>query len=88
MNEKTGNSIANASSGERVADEASIKLPLRLGWRRETVVKEIIGSGSSSSGSGSGSGGVRGDVIYYAPCGKKLRNFQEIERVSAFTAQL
>lgn len=37
-------------------------------WRRETIVKEITKNG------------VKGDVIYYSPCSKKLRNFQEIER--------
>ena len=26
--------------------------------------------------------GIKGDVIYYSPCSKKLRTFQEIERVN------
>ncbi len=49
--------------------EAKLKLPLMMGWRRETIVKEIYKNG------------VKGDVIYYSPCSKKLRTFQEIERV-------
>lgn len=48
--------------------EAKIKLPLKHGWKRETIVKEIHKNG------------IRGDVIYYSPCSKKLRTFQEIER--------
>jgi hypothetical protein len=48
--------------------EAKIKLPLRYGWKRETIIKEIHKNG------------IRGDVIYYSPCSKKLRTFQEIER--------
>jgi hypothetical protein len=29
--------------------------------------------------------GVRGDVSYYAPCGRKLRSFQEIDRVTVLS---
>ena len=50
--------------------EAKIKIPIKHGWRRETIVKEIHKNG------------IKGDVIYYSPCNKKLRSFQEIERVS------
>jgi hypothetical protein len=48
--------------------EAKIKLPLKYGWKRETIVKELHRNG------------VKGDVIYYSPCGRRLRSFQEIER--------
>ncbi|CAF0997381.1 unnamed protein product, partial [Brachionus calyciflorus] len=48
--------------------EEKMKQPLRFNFKRETIVKELT------------SNGVKGDVIYYSPCGKKLRNFQEIER--------
>ena len=49
-------------------DENKIRYPLKLKWKRETIVKEIHKNG------------IKGDVIYYSPCGKKLRTFQEIER--------
>lgn len=39
-------------------------------WRRETRIKSFSRSG------------VRGEVIYYAPCGKKLRSYPEVVRVS------
>ncbi len=38
-------------------------------WKRVTIVRAITRTG------------VRGDVSYYAPCGRKLRSFQEIDRV-------
>lgn len=48
--------------------EEKIKAPLKYGWRRETIVKEVHKNG------------IKGDVIYYSPCSKKLRAFQDIER--------
>jgi hypothetical protein len=38
-------------------------------WKRVTIIRAITRTG------------VRGDVSYYAPCGRKLRSFQEIDRV-------
>jgi hypothetical protein len=65
----TTTNTGNAASDEiKKNDVAKIKYPLKLKWRRETIVKEIHKNG------------IRGDVIYYSPCGKKLRTFQEIER--------
>jgi hypothetical protein len=61
-------SANNTNEEMRKIDENKIKFPLKLKWRRETIVKEIHKNG------------IRGDVIYYSPCGKKLRTFQEIER--------
>ena len=52
--------------------EEKLKLPLRFNFKRETIVKELTNNG------------VKGDVIYYSPCAKKLRNFQEIDRVYFF----
>ena len=45
-------------------------------WRRETIVKEVYKNG------------IKGDVIYYSPCSKKLRTFQEIERVSFLESKI
>ena len=47
-------------------------MPLSQGWRRETLVREYSKSG------------VRGDVVYYAPCGKKFKQYPDITRVSNF----
>jgi len=38
-------------------------------WKRVTIIRAITRTG------------VRGDVFYYGPCGRKLRSFQEIDRV-------
>ena len=29
-----------------------------------------------------GSGGLRGDVYYFAPCGKKIRTYPDVKKVS------
>uniref|UniRef100_A0A158P7H3 Bromo domain-containing protein n=1 Tax=Angiostrongylus cantonensis TaxID=6313 RepID=A0A158P7H3_ANGCA len=39
-----------------------------LRWRRQTCIRSIAASG------------VRGDVVYYAPCGKKLSTYAEVLR--------
>ena len=49
-----------------------LRLPLKNGWRRETTVREYSKSG------------VRGDVCYYAPCGKKFKQYPDIVRVRTF----
>ncbi|UJR10202.1 hypothetical protein I4U23_014417 [Adineta vaga] len=49
-------------------NEALVRIPLNRGWKRITIVRAITRTG------------VRGDVSYYAPCGRKLRSFQEIDR--------
>ncbi|CAF4171071.1 unnamed protein product [Rotaria socialis] len=53
--------------GEEV-NETLVRIPLNRGWKRVTIVRAITRTG------------VRGDVSYYAPCGRKLRSFQEIDR--------
>ena len=47
-----------------------LRVPLSQGWKRETLVREYSKSG------------VRGDVVYYAPCGKKFKQYPDIIRVS------
>ncbi|CAF0885829.1 unnamed protein product [Rotaria sp. Silwood1] len=49
-------------------NETLVRIPLSRGWKRVTIVRAITRTG------------VRGDVSYYAPCGRKLRSFQEIDR--------
>lgn len=55
-----------------VAEADAVRLPLTKGWRRQTYVRSI----SSNC--------IRGDVIYYAPCGKRLGSYAEVVRVSIF----
>ncbi|CAF1608185.1 unnamed protein product [Adineta ricciae] len=52
-------------------NEALVRIPLNRGWKRVTIVRAVTRTG------------VRGDVSYYAPCGRKLRSFQEIDRYLA-----
>ncbi|KAL7641995.1 UNVERIFIED_CONTAM: hypothetical protein RMT77_007869 [Armadillidium vulgare] len=51
-----------------ITDERSLRVPLLFGWRRETTMRGITQSG------------VRGEVIYYAPCGKPFKQYPDIIR--------
>lgn len=51
-------------------NEEDIRAPLKFGWRRYTIISRISSSG------------IRGDVLYMSPEGKKLRNLSDIQRVS------
>ncbi|XP_035485025.1 bromodomain adjacent to zinc finger domain protein 2B isoform X4 [Scophthalmus maximus] len=50
---------------KRVMDEKELMIPLELGWRRETRIKSVAGRS-------------QGDVAYYGPCGKKLRQYPDV----------
>lgn len=50
---------------KRLMDEKELMLPLELGWRRETRIKSLAGR-------------PHGEVAYYAPCGKKLRQYPDV----------
>jgi hypothetical protein len=52
-------------------NEEDLRIPLKCGWRRYTIISRISSSG------------VRGDVLYMSPEGKKLRNLNDIQKVSA-----
>ena len=56
-------------------ETAELRIPLECGWKRETLVREYSKSG------------VRGDVVYYAPCGKKFKQYPDIVRVSGRCSQ-
>lgn len=47
-----------------------IRIPLKFGWRRYTIINRISSSG------------VKGDVVYISPEGKKLRTLNDIQKVS------
>ncbi|XP_002933312.2 bromodomain adjacent to zinc finger domain protein 2B isoform X12 [Xenopus tropicalis] len=49
----------------RVTDERELGVPLEYGWQRETRIKNL-------------SGRLQGEVTYYAPCGKKFRQYPEV----------
>lgn len=51
----------------KIVDENLISIPLQEGWRRQTRIK-ATGNGES----------LRGDVYYFAPCGKKIRTYPEL----------
>jgi hypothetical protein len=46
-----------------------LQVPLRNGWRRETTIREYSKSG------------IRGEVVYVAPCGKRFKQYPDIIRV-------
>ncbi|XP_036423616.1 bromodomain adjacent to zinc finger domain protein 2B isoform X5 [Colossoma macropomum] len=49
----------------RVTDERALRRPLEHGWQRETRIMSICGR-------------VQGEVVYYAPCGKKLKQYPDV----------
>ncbi|XP_067083926.1 bromodomain adjacent to zinc finger domain protein 2B isoform X2 [Osmerus mordax] len=49
----------------RVTDERELRLPLEFGWQRETRIRSVAGR-------------LQGEVAYYAPCGKKLRQYPDV----------
>ncbi|XP_042587829.1 bromodomain adjacent to zinc finger domain protein 2B [Cyprinus carpio] len=48
-----------------VTDECALRKPLEYGWQRETRITNM-------------SGRLRGEVAYYAPCGRKLRQYPDV----------
>ncbi|XP_056605644.1 bromodomain adjacent to zinc finger domain protein 2B isoform X4 [Triplophysa dalaica] len=50
---------------KRVMNEDDLRVPLEMGWQRETRVKTVAGR-------------LQGDVAYYAPCGKRLRQYPDV----------
>ncbi|CAB4066508.1 unnamed protein product [Lepeophtheirus salmonis] len=67
-----GGSSSTSSSLPSVKNNNSrmsdLRLPLDLGWKRESLVREYSKSG------------FRGDIFYYAPCGKKFKQYSDILR--------
>uniref|UniRef100_A0A4W5KJ92 Bromodomain adjacent to zinc finger domain 2B n=1 Tax=Hucho hucho TaxID=62062 RepID=A0A4W5KJ92_9TELE len=49
----------------RVTDERELRTPLQFGWQRETRIQNVTGR-------------LQGDVAYYAPCGKKIRQYPDV----------
>ncbi|CAJ0942984.1 unnamed protein product, partial [Mesorhabditis belari] len=51
-----------------VTDVEAVRRALDKGWRRQTCIRQLT------------TAGIRGDVVYYAPCGKKLSTYAEVLR--------
>ena len=51
-----------------VSDESAHRIPLTLGWKRETLIRAI------------GKSGVRGEVTYYSPSGRRFRQYPDVVR--------
>ncbi|KAK2718266.1 hypothetical protein QYM36_005540, partial [Artemia franciscana] len=51
-----------------ILDEDLLRAPLVMGWKRETVIKGV------------GRNGIRGDVTYCAPCGRRFKQYPEVIR--------
>ncbi|XP_028847396.1 bromodomain adjacent to zinc finger domain protein 2B isoform X2 [Denticeps clupeoides] len=58
---------------KRVTDERELRTPLELGWQRETHIRTAGGR-------------LQGEVAYYAPCGKKLRQYPDVVKYLARNA--
>ncbi|XP_073726899.1 bromodomain adjacent to zinc finger domain protein 2B isoform X4 [Misgurnus anguillicaudatus] len=50
---------------KRVMNEDDLRIPLEMGWQRETRFKTVGGR-------------LQGDVAYYSPCGKRLRQYPDV----------
>ncbi|XP_036900527.1 bromodomain adjacent to zinc finger domain protein 2B isoform X13 [Sturnira hondurensis] len=61
----TSSPHSGTSKRRRVADERELHIPLEYGWQRETRIRNFGGR-------------LQGEVAYYAPCGKKLRQYPEV----------
>nr|KAF6449687.1 bromodomain adjacent to zinc finger domain 2B [Molossus molossus] len=63
--EESDDSQSGTSKRRRVTDERELRIPLEYGWQRETRIRNFGGR-------------LQGEVAYYAPCGKKLRQYPEV----------
>ncbi|CAO2597352.1 Bromodomain adjacent to zinc finger domain protein 2B [Lemmus lemmus] len=61
----TSSPHSGTSKRRRVTDERELHVPLEYGWQRETRVRNFGGR-------------LQGEVAYYAPCGKKLRQYPDV----------
>ncbi|XP_036042292.1 bromodomain adjacent to zinc finger domain protein 2B isoform X4 [Onychomys torridus] len=61
----TASPHSGTSKRRRVTDERELRVPLEYGWQRETRVRNFGGR-------------LQGEMAYYAPCGKKLRQYPDV----------
>nr|XP_006819674.1 PREDICTED: bromodomain adjacent to zinc finger domain protein 2B-like [Saccoglossus kowalevskii] len=65
----TAGNTSSRTKRRRMEDEDEARAPLENGWRRETTIRQL-GPGDR----------LRGEVVYYAPCGKKVKTYPEVIR--------
>lgn len=53
--------------------ERDLQIPLERGWKRETVIKGLGKTGV-----------IKGDVLYYSPCGKTFRSSPDLVKVGCY----
>uniref|UniRef100_A0A8C7TQS1 Bromodomain adjacent to zinc finger domain 2B n=1 Tax=Oncorhynchus mykiss TaxID=8022 RepID=A0A8C7TQS1_ONCMY len=63
--EDSDDSLSGSGKRRRVTDERELRTPLQFGWQRETRIHNETGR-------------LQGDVAYYAPCGKKIRQYPDV----------
>uniref|UniRef100_A0AAY5K523 Bromodomain adjacent to zinc finger domain 2B n=1 Tax=Esox lucius TaxID=8010 RepID=A0AAY5K523_ESOLU len=63
--EDSDDSLSGPGKRRRVTDERELRAPLEFGWQRETRIHNVAGR-------------PQGDVSYYTPCGKKLRQYPDV----------
>ncbi|KAL6093248.1 hypothetical protein STEG23_034906, partial [Scotinomys teguina] len=63
--DESDDSQSGTSKRRKVTDERELRVPLEYGWQRETRVKNFGGR-------------LPGEMAYYAPCGKKLRQYPDV----------
>ncbi|XP_071328889.1 bromodomain adjacent to zinc finger domain protein 2B-like isoform X2 [Trachinotus anak] len=61
----TFGTLPGSGRRRRVTDERVLRLPLEFGWQRETRIRTVAGR-------------LQGEVAYFAPCGKKLRQYPDV----------
>ncbi|XP_034549339.1 bromodomain adjacent to zinc finger domain protein 2B isoform X3 [Notolabrus celidotus] len=61
----TFSALPGSGKRRRVTDERVLRLPLEFGWQRETRIRTVGGR-------------LQGEVAYFAPCGKKLRQYPDV----------
>ncbi|KAK2509039.1 hypothetical protein MC885_005276 [Smutsia gigantea] len=70
----TSSPHSGTSKRRRIADERELRIPLEYGWQRETRIRNFGGR-------------LQGEVAYYAPCGKKLRQYPEVIKIKFLDAK-
>uniref|UniRef100_A0A8C1LLZ0 Bromodomain adjacent to zinc finger domain, 2Ba n=1 Tax=Cyprinus carpio TaxID=7962 RepID=A0A8C1LLZ0_CYPCA len=63
--EDSDDSLSGSAKRKRVMNEDDLRIPLEMGWQRETRMKTVGDR-------------LQGDVAYYAPCGKRLRQYPDV----------
>ncbi|RUS91216.1 hypothetical protein EGW08_001022, partial [Elysia chlorotica] len=66
--EDSSNEDGSPKKKAQQIDERELTIPLEHGWNRQTIIN------------GMGRRGIVGEVLYFAPCGKKLKTIPDVMR--------